>query len=246
MKLKTKMVGLFIVLSLACGLGCSPNICLSQEAEYEVEDVVVQLTGSHDSTLNASRSATFRMTSIRPQGIAVGTATLFSYRGKQIVVTAAHVVRGATEYFIESRYEAGVERHLKLIYYDEVADIAIMIPTTKIETIKPIKLRTAKSKHMYVGTKTIYSGYPNNHSMLTIHGRISGFTNDANLILDTYGWGGASGSSVFDEKGRLLGILSAMDVGTGLYGMPRLIPDVIIIIPATKIDFEALDILLGK
>jgi len=246
MKIKTRMVGLFIVLSVVCGLGCSSSNCLSQEAEYEVEDVVVQLTGSHDSTLNASRSATFRMTSIRPNGIAVGTATLFSHKGKQIVVTAAHVVRGATEYFIESRYEAGVERRLKLIYYDEVADIAIMIPTTKIETIKPIKLRTAKSKHMYVGTKTIYSGYPNNHSMLTIHGRISGFTNDANLILDTYGWGGASGSSVFDEKGRLLGILSAMDVGMGMFGMPTLIPDVIIIIPATKIDFEALDILLGK
>ena len=246
MKLKTKMVGIFIVISMVCGLGCSSNNCLSQEAEYEVEDVVVQLTGSHDSTLNSSRSATFRMTSIRPNGIAVGTATLFSYKGKQIVVTAAHVVRGATQYFIESRYEAGVERRLKLIYYDEVADIAIMIPTTKIETIKPIKLRTAKSKHMYVGTKTIYSGYPNNHSMLTIHGRISGFTNSANLILDTYGWGGASGSSVFDEKGRLLGILSAMDVGTGMYGMPRLIPDVIIIIPATKIDFTALDLLLDK
>jgi hypothetical protein len=50
--------------------------------------------------------------------------------------------------------------------------------------------------------------------MLTIHGWISGYTNDANLILDTYGWRGASGSSVFDEKGRLLGVLSAMDVGT--------------------------------
>jgi S1-C subfamily serine protease len=246
MKLKTRMAGLFVALSMVCGLGCSPSTCSPQEAEYEVRDAAVQLIGNHDSTLNASRSATFRMTSSRPNGIAVGTATLFSYKGKQIVVTAAHVVRGATEYFIESRYEAGVERRLKLIYYDEVADIAIMIPTTKIETIKPIKLRTAKSKHMYVGTKTIYSGYPNNHSMLTIHGRISGFTNSANLILDTYGWGGASGSSVFDEKGRLLGVLSAMDVGTGLYGMPRLIPDVIIIIPATKIDFEALDILLDK
>ena len=229
MKLKTRMVGLFAALSIVCGLGCSSNNCLPQEAEYELEDVVVQLTGNHNSTLNASRSA-----------------TLFSYRGKQIVVTAAHVVRGATGYFIESRYEAGVERHLELIYYDEVADIAIMIPTTKIETIKPIKLRTAKSKHMYVGTKTIYSGYPNNHSMLTIHGWISGFTNEANLIIDTYGWSGASGSSVFDEKGRLLGILSAMDVGTGMYGMPRLIPDVIIIIPVTKIDFDALDIILGK
>jgi hypothetical protein len=51
---------------------------------------------------------------------------------------------------------------------------------------------------------------------------------------------------VFDEKGRLLGILSAMDVGMGMFSMPTLIPDVIIIIPATKIDFDVLDLLLDK
>jgi len=246
MKLKTKMVGLFVVLSMVCGLGCSPSACSPQEAKYEVRDVVVQLTGSHDSTLEASRKATFRITSIRPQGNAIGTATLFSYKGEQIVVTAAHVVRDAVGAYIESRYEPGVERDLELIYYDEVADIAILVPTTEIKAIKPIKLRTAKLKHMSVGTKTIYSGYPNNHSMLTIHGWISGFTNDADIILDTYGWGGASGSSVFDEKGRLLGILSAMDVGMGMFGRLTLIPDVIIIMPVTKIDFDALDMLLDK
>jgi S1-C subfamily serine protease len=211
-----------------------------------MRDVVVQLTGNHDSTLEASRKATFRITSIRPQGNAIGTATLFSYKGEQIIVTAAHVVRDAYGAFIESRYEPGVERALELIYYDEEADIAILLPTAEIDSIKPIKLRTAKLKHMSVGTKTIYSGYPNNHSLLTIHGWISGFTSDADIILDTYGWGGASGSAVFDEKGRLLGVLSAMDVGTGIIGMPTLIPDVIIVIPATKINFEALDILLDK
>ena len=140
MKLKRRMVGLFVVLSMVCGLGCSPSYCSPQEAEYEVRDAVVQLTGNHDSTLDASRKATFRITSIRPQGNAIGTATLFSYKGEQIIVTAAHVVRDAYGAFIESRYEEGVERHLELIYYDEVADIAIMIPITEIETIDPIKL----------------------------------------------------------------------------------------------------------
>ena len=51
---------------------------------------------------------------------------------------------------------------------------------------------------------------------------------------------------MFDEKGRLLGVLSAMDVGTSIIGMPTLIPDVIIIIPVTKIDFDALDVILDK
>ena len=246
MKLNTKIIGLFVVLSMLSSSGCAPSSCPTIEAEYEVRDAVVQLTGNHDSTLEASRKATFRITSIRPQGEAVGTATLFSYKGEQIIVTAAHVVRDAYGAFIESRYEPGVERALELIYYDEEADIAILLPTAEIDSIKPIKLRTAKLKHMSVGTKTIYSGYPNNHSMLTIHGWISGFTSDADIILDTYGWGGASGSAVFDEKGRLLGVLSAMDVGTGIIGMPTLIPDVIIIIPVTKIDFGALDTILDK
>ena len=246
MKLKKRMVELFVVLSMVCGLGCSPRSCSPEEADYEVRDAVVQLTGNHDSTLEASRKATFRITSIRPEGEAVGTATLFSYKGQQIVITAAHVVNGALGAFIESRYEIGVQRDLELIYYDEESDIAILLPSTKIETVKPIKLRAAKHRHMSVGKRTIYSGYPNNHSMLTIHGWISGYTNDANLFLDTYGWRGASGSSVFDEKGRLLGVLSAMDVGTSIIGMPTLIPDVIIIIPVTKIDFGALDVILDK
>jgi S1-C subfamily serine protease len=246
MKLNTKTIGLLVVLSMLSSSGCAPSSCPTVEAKYEVRDAVVQLTGNHDSTLEASRKATFRITSIRLEGEAVGTATLFSYKGQQIVITAAHVVKGALGAFIESRYEIGVQRDLELIYYDEESDIAILLPYAKIETIKPIKLRAAKHRHMSVGKKTIYSGYPNNHSMLTIHGWISGYTNDANLFLDTYGWRGASGSSVFDEKGRLLGVLSAMDVGTSIIGMPTLIPDVIIIIPVTKIDFDALDIILDK
>ena len=150
---------------------------------------------------------------------------------------------------MESRYETGGERELDLIYYDDVSDIAILLPLAEVKgvkEIKPVKLRPAKEKHLSVGTKTIYSGYPNNHSLLTIHGRISGYRSDGDLILDTYGWSGASGSALFDEKGRLLGILSAMDIGHGVFGQPELIPDVIIVIPATKIDFGVLDLLLGK
>jgi len=247
MELIRRIMGLVVALSMVCGLGCVPDGCsVLVESEYEVEDVVVALAGNHDSTLEASRSATFRITSTRMNGKAVGTATLFKYRGEQIVVTAAHVVRNALSLSMESRYQPGLEHELTVIYYDDVSDIAILMPSKEIRGIKPIKLRAAGERHMGAGTKTIYSGYPNNHSLLTIHGRISGYTSDANLILDTYGWSGASGSAVFDENGRLLGVLSAMDIGYGLFGQPELIPDVIIIIPTTKIDFDVLDLLLDK
>ena len=216
------------------------------EAGYEIEDAIVEYTASHDSTLEASRRSTFRIISENSEGKAVGTATLFSYKRHQIVMTAAHVVRGSDRVYMESRYELGIERELTLVYYDEVFDIAILVPNQKIKSIASIKLRPAKHKHMTVGTKTIYSGYPNNHSLLTIHGRISGFTSVADLVLDTYGWKGASGSAVFDEKGRLLGILSTMDIGNGMFGMPTLIPNVITIVPITKIEFNILDSILDR
>ena len=83
MKLNTKIIGLFVALSMLSSSGCAPSSCPTIEAEYEVKDAVVQLTGNHDSTLEASRKATFRIISVRPEGEAVGTATLFSYKGKQ-------------------------------------------------------------------------------------------------------------------------------------------------------------------
>ena len=134
MRLNTKIIGLFVALSMLSSSGCAPSSCPTVEAKYEVRDAVVQLTGNHDSTLEASRKATFRIIAVRPEGEAVGTATLFSYKGQQIVITAAHVVKGALGAFIESRYEIGVQRDLELMYYDEESDIAILLPYAKIET----------------------------------------------------------------------------------------------------------------
>jgi len=247
MKLLTKIMSTALLLvPLTIGNGIVESCPVLGEAKYEIKSAIVEYTASHDSTVSASRKSTFRIISEDSRGLAIGTATLFSYKRRQIVITAAHVVSRADRVYIESRYEPEIERELTLIYYDEVFDLAILVPKQKIESIDAIKLRPAKSKHMTIGTKTIYSGYPNNNSMLTIHGRIAGFTPHAELILDTYGWKGASGSAVFDERGRLLGILSAMDIGNGMFGMPTLIPNVITVIPVTKIEFNVLDSMLDK
>ena len=247
MKILSKIMGVVLLLiPLTNGTDVSYKCPVLSEAEYEIENAIVAYAASHDSTLNASRKSTFRIVSEDSLGKSIGTATLFSYKHKQVVLTAAHVVRGADRIYMESRFEPDIERELTLIYYDELFDLAVLVPNEKIQSISMIKLRPAKTKQMTVGTKTIYSGYPNNHSMLTVHGRIAGFTSDADLILDTYGWRGASGSAVFDEKGRLLGILSAMDIGNGMFAQPTLIPDVIIVVPITKVQFDILDSILDR
>jgi len=247
MKLFISIMSIGMLLTpLSIGKDIVESCPVLSEAGYEIENTIVEHTASHDSTLNASRKSTFRIVSEDSIGKSIGTATLFSYRHKQVVLTAAHVVRGADRIYMESRFEPDIERELTLIYYDELFDLAVLVPNEKIQNISMLKLRPAKTKQMTVGTKTIYSGYPNNHSMLTVHGRIAGFTSDADLILDTYGWRGASGSAVFDEKGRLLGILSAMDIGNGMFGQPTLIPDVIIVVPITKVQFDILDSMLDR
>jgi hypothetical protein len=59
-------------------------------------------------------------------------------------------------------------------------------------------------------TLFIYTGYPNATGPLTIDGKIMGFVDMALYIVNTYAWSGASGSAVFDEKGNIIGIISAL------------------------------------
>ncbi len=59
--------------------------------------------------------------------------------------------------------------------------------------------------------------------------------------MHSYGWSGASGSSVFDNEGRLVGILVALDVGPGIIGIPNIIEDVVIVVPIWMLNFDILD-----
>ena len=64
-----------------------------------------------------------------------------------------------------------------------------------------LKLRDTTSN--LIGEQLVYTGHPGGHRQMTIFGNVSGFERDGSIILHSYTWLGASGSSVFDEKGRL-------------------------------------------
>ena len=61
------------------------------------------------------------------------------------------------------------------------------------------------------------------------------------IYLHSYAWPGSSGSSGLDEDGKLIGILSAISVGPGMYGMPMPIEDIVIVAPIWKLNFDLLD-----
>ena len=201
----------------------------------------IQVVKSTTRLASDSRNATVEVFSIRPEGVAFGTGTVFKYKGNTIVLTAAHVIGGVKNTIgVSTGYE---ELAATLVYYDESTDLAVLVlPETA--GVDPMKLRPLKEKGLKIGQDVLYSGYPNLSGLLTIEGYIAGVHSRGDLYMHSYGWSGASGSAVFDLSGKLVGILVALDVGTGYVGMPEIIEDVVVVVPVWKLNFNILDSVL--
>ena len=63
------------------------------------------------------------------------------------------------------------------------------------------------------------------------------------MILHSYAWSGASGSAVLDRKGRIVGVLSAVDIGYAFGAIPQIVEDVVIVVPIHRLKIE--DLLLS-
>jgi len=225
--------GILSLLLIACQ-STSLDVCSGGFGTTEV-----QVVKSTTRLASDTRGATVEVFSVREQGIAFGTGTVFKYKGKTIVLTAAHVV-GAVKNAVGITV-GGEEMLTTLIYYDELTDLAVLV-VPDITGADPMKLRPLREKNLKIGQDVLYSGYPNLSGLLTIEGYIAGIHPRGDIYMHSYGWSGASGSAVFDTSGRLVGVLVALDVGQGYAGMPSIIEDVVVVVPIWKLNFELLDL----
>ena len=173
---------------------------------------------------------------LTPRG--TGSGTYFVFKKKHIVITAAHVVQSFQEVTILGQSEE--KAVAKTILINEKNDFAVLILSESLETRSPATLKIGrKSYEDLVGKKIFYTGFPSTHSLLTIRGAISG-VEDEFLILQSYAWSGASGSGVFDMSGNFIGTLTGVDIGF-FGGSYHLIPAIVWISPASKIDMNKLE-----
>lgn len=172
----------------------------------------------------------------KPDGSGYGSGTYGYYDRQLVVFTANHVIDDNMFMFVHGR-DGEVVMGV-VIYTDESNDFAIL-KVGEMTTRDPIRFKPVDDVlSTYVGWDITYTGFPSGYDLLTITGRIAGVRTDGSAVVaHSFTWMGASGSGVFNSRGEYVGPLVA--VGLGIFQVTQIVEDMVWIIPATNLDWDA-------
>ena len=149
---------------------------------YKPEKPIEQVSKSLSSIEKDVRAAAVKVTTA---GGGHGTGSLIKYKDVVLVITAKHVAKDpiGTEYAI---LKDGERVRSTLLYKSDIADVSVL---------------------MLNGTFL---------KLMSFKGRIAGYevlnSGATQLIVNTYGWFGCSGSVLYSTKGHIVGILYGVDI----------------------------------
>jgi len=228
-----RLLKIGVILLLLLGSSCFA-VDLPELSKCDVCTKVLKV--SKKSLIANSRDSAVMVHSTSPWGKATGTGGYFTYKGRHLIITASHVIQAPMGVTIEA---AGEYVTATVVYNDSIEDIAVLV-IPELETKKAIPLRVAPENSLEISQEVFYSGHPNMDGLMTIAGAVMSITDYDDIFIDSYAWPGSSGSCVFDSKGRLVGVVSAISIGE-TDGSHQILENVVIVIPAWKIDLDSLD-----
>ncbi len=152
-----------------------------------------------------------------------GSGNYFKIGKERFIVTAAHVISESAVFFINDKREAVM---LEPIYVDRFYDIALLSPSRELFEVEATEYKINK-KIDILGVLVNYTGYPSDLPKVMLSGTIA-HAGVAYAIMHSYAVPGSSGSVVFDNSGRAVGVLNAVKVGMyGLSPFPSLEEDIV-------------------
>jgi len=134
-----------------------------------------------------------------------GSGNYFKFGKYKFIITAAHVIDEGELFAVDNESHVPLE----IIYNNRQRDIAIVVPLNDI-SIKPKKLKINDRPDIQ-GYMINYTGYPSDIGKSTYSGYVSK-SDYKTAIIQSFALPGSSGSVVFDQKGRAIGIVSAVKV----------------------------------
>ncbi len=165
-----------------------------------------------------------------------GSGNYFKIGKHKFIITAGHVIYDASAVFI---LDSGEPVFLEVAYIDPYSDLAIMIPSRELFESKAVEYRNYKKQDI-LGKTVNYTGYPSDLPKTSFTGTVS-YSGIGYAIIQSYAVPGSSGSIVFDNSGKVIGVVSAVKIGHyGLSIFPRLEENVVFV--ERMIEFNRKDI----
>lgn len=212
----------------------------SQSSIQSYENVSPAVPIQHRYVIEKSRKSAVRILSYsaRMDGVASLSGTYFTSFGRHYVLTVMHGL-GSSCYFTKIMVDNKFYNCVKYVTINPVDDYAIIeiekIPErTPVRIPKDIPKNQDWKKDISIMTPVYHTGYPNNMGPLTFDGHISGYSLDNFLYVKSYAWSGSSGSGVFNQEGKLIGYVLALDVGFSEYG-GDIIEDIVVVVPVNVV-----------
>jgi len=197
------------LLALILGLSVSTAAIAQPNGDFQT----ISIENGLDRNERKVREAAVMVT----DGYGHGSGGIVQYYDMQLVLTAQHVASRpiGSQYLIINGSSTGMAI---LIYSDPVHDIALLyLGDGDDGALQGRGIRySPRTETPSIGAGITYSGHPSWHSLMTYRGYVAGVEHldgrGPQLMLNTYGWFGCSGSVIYDTRGDIVGILWGVDI----------------------------------
>ena len=170
----------------------------------------------------------------------------FKHKGNTFILTAAHVADATKDAKLIVKERFGIEfSTVRTVYMNDGSDLAVLVLDRELETVEPIKWKRKDRWDVEVGDALFYTGHPMDMDHLSFQGFVSRIYLDT-IVMQGFAYMGSSGSAVFDERGKVVGVISAIkfDIPGGAF--PQLLPTMVLVGPISALHDGELHDLLEK